>query len=250
MKPPSQGGRGCRVKLAMLVLIGLFTIAQGVLPGQTEDIDRHQDRHPLCYPPCQAGALRRGSKPVSRSVPVPGTSLLSGSTGTTSPPPRITMNHHGHFGSSLELDPGSTQQLAVSDTRRGGPPVSDTRSEQRSAAADTERVKRPVSDTSLLDQGASVSDTRTMATASDDDITIYIASAGVQNAEQAAGMPEPWTLPGSNNSRYYDEPQYTASVVRQCAPSPRATAPSWSTAEVSETRMSTTPSIATSARTT
>ena len=112
------------------------------------------------------------------------------------------MTHHGHFGPSLELDPGSTKQLAVSDTRRGGPPVSDTRPKQRSAAADTERVKRPVSDTSLLDQGAFVSDTRTMATASDDDITIYIASAGVQNAEQAVGMPEPWTLPGSNNSRY------------------------------------------------
>ena len=44
MKPPSQGGRGCRVKLVMLVLIGLFTVAQGVLPGQTEDIDRHQER--------------------------------------------------------------------------------------------------------------------------------------------------------------------------------------------------------------
>ena len=134
------------------------------------------------------------------------------------------MNHHGHFGPSLELDPGSTKQLAVSDTRRGGPPVSDTRSKQRSAAADTERVKRPVSDTSLLDQGASVSDTRTMATASDDDITIYIASAGVQNAEQAAGMPEPWTLPGSNNSRYYDEPQYSqrCETVRTIAQGDRA----------------------------
>ena len=47
MKPPCQGGRGCRVKLVMLVLIGLFTVAQGILPGQTEDIDRHQDRHPF-----------------------------------------------------------------------------------------------------------------------------------------------------------------------------------------------------------
>ena len=212
MKPPSQGGRGCRVKLVMLVLIGLFTVAQGVLPGQTEDIDRHQERlaadpgptddheqllarhgalpvpdqqqhacskapPPLrgpscneskpslrghhehddpgmdphherrlkrpngprvlplspdilpcpgqltkalaCNPPCQAGTLCGGSKPVSHSVPVPGTSLLPGSTGTTSPPLSITMNHHGHFGPSLELDPGSTKQLAVSDTRRG-----------------------------------------------------------------------------------------------------------------------------------
>ena len=102
--------------------------------------------------------------------------------------------------------------------------MSDTRSKQRSAAADTERVKRPVSDTSLLDQGASVSDTRTMATASDDDITIYIASAGVQNAEQAAGMPEPWTLPGSNNSRYYEEPQYSqrCETVRTIAQGDRA----------------------------
>ena len=46
MNPSSQGGRGCRVKLVMLVLLGLFTIAQGVLPGQTEDIDRHEERHP------------------------------------------------------------------------------------------------------------------------------------------------------------------------------------------------------------
>ena len=166
------------------------------------------------------------SKPVSHSVPVPGTSLLSGSTGTTLPPPSIinVICHHGHFGSSLELDPGSTNQLAVSDTRGPGPPVSDTRSHQRSAAADTVRVKRPVSDTSLLEQGASVSDTRTMATASDDDITIYIASAGVQNAEQIAGMPEPWTLPGSNNSRYYDEPQYgeRCETVRAIAQGDRA----------------------------
>ena len=177
-------------------------------------------------PPCQAGTLRRASKPVSHRVPVPGTSLLSGSTGTTIPPPSIinVICHHGHFGSSLELDPGSTKQLAVSDTRGPGPPVSDTRSHQRSAAADTERVKRPVSDTSLLEQSASVSDTRTMATASDDDITIYIASAGVQNAEQAAGMPEPWTLPGSSNSRYYDEPQYSerCQTVRTIAQGDRA----------------------------
>ena len=319
MNPPSQRGRGCRAKLALIVLLGLFTIAQGVLPGQTEDTDRNQgrcsytpsvasgptddpqplpDRHgylpvpdqqqqacsiaapplrgQLCNmrrpsfrgnhehvdpgidphheqrqniqtgprvlcptqatshcpgqlifelarcPPCQASTLRRGSKPVSHSVPVPGASLLSGSTGTTLPPPSSInmMCHHGHFGSSLELDPGSTNQLAVSDT----PPASDTRSHQRSAAADTERVKRPVSDTSLLEKGASVSDTRTMATASDDDITIYIASAGVQNAEQIAGMPEPWTLPASNNSRYYDEPQYgeRCETVRAIAQGDRA----------------------------
>ena len=133
-------------------------------------------------------------------------------------------HHHGHLGPSLELDPGSTTQLAVSDTRGPGPPVSDTRSNQQSAGADTKRVKRPVSDTSLLVQGASVSDTRTMATASDDDLTIYIASAGVQNAEQIAGMPEPWTLPGSNNSRYYDEPQYSerCDTVRAIAQGDRA----------------------------
>ena len=47
MKPPSQGGRGCRLaKLALIVSLGLFTIAQGVLPGQTEDMDRNQGRCP------------------------------------------------------------------------------------------------------------------------------------------------------------------------------------------------------------
>ena len=322
MTPPSQGGKGCRAKLALLVLFGLFMIAQGALPGQTEDAERTQGRcshtpaidsgptddpqllrghqgyepvpdqqqqacsiaapplrGPLCsmersplqgryehvdprvaphhdqrlstrtgprvlsmHPdhihcpgqptpevqpsfPCQAGALSGSSKPVSQSVPVPGTSLNSGRTGDTPAPPSIINGvcSHGHFGPSLEPDPGSTDQLAVSDTRGPRPPVSDTRS-RRSAAADTERVKRPVSDTSLQDQGASVSDTRTMATASDDDITIYIASAGVQNAEQAAGMPEPWTLPGSNNSRYYDEPQYSqrCETVRAIAQGDRA----------------------------
>ena len=206
MTLPSQGGRGCRLRLAMIVLMGLFTVAQGVLPGQTEDIDRHQDRHPFllaadsgptddhlpllarhgsrpvpdqqqhacskakpplrgpsckesgsslrghhehadpgmdphheqrqhmpngprvlrlhpdilhcpgqftkalaCNPPCQAGSLCRGSKPVSHSIPVPGTSLLSGSTGTTPPLPlSMTMNLHGHFGPSLELDPAAS----------------------------------------------------------------------------------------------------------------------------------------------
>ena len=115
-----------------------------------------------CPNPCQAGYLCRGSKPVSRNVEVPGTSLLSGRTGTTSPSSSIAhmAHHHGHLGSNLEPHLGSTTQLAVSDTRGPGPPVSDTRSLQRSEGVGTERVKRPVSDTPLLAIGASVSDTR------------------------------------------------------------------------------------------
>ena len=317
MTPPSQGGRGSRIKLALVVFLCLATVVQGRLPGQTDDADKDQvqylnyqaeasdptddDRPParchqqqpvpnqqqracsiaapplrgqpfrmqelslpgsvapqgvdpqmeqiqrkagprVLHPieatrhcpgqrmkesrdhfPCPAGTLCGASKPVSHVGKVPGTSLTSGCTGAAPPlPSRISMTtRNGHFGSSLELEKGS---LIVSDTRGQEPPVSDTRFRQESAGALTERVKRQVSDTLPLARGAPVSDTRTMATASDDDITIYIASAGVQNAEQIAGMNEPWTLPGSNNSHYYDEPQYgeRCETVRAIAQGDRA----------------------------
>ena len=48
-----------------------------------------------------------------------------------------------------------------------------------------------------------------MGTACDDDVTIYVASGGVQNTELTAGLHEPWTLPGRNDTQYYDEPQYS-----------------------------------------
>ena len=69
MKPPSQGGRGCRAKLALIVLLGLFTIAQGVLPGQTEDPDRNQGRCPH---------------------------ILAAASGPTDDPKPL-LDHHGHL---------------------------------------------------------------------------------------------------------------------------------------------------------
>ena len=60
-----------------------------------------------------------------------------------------------------------------------------------------------------------------MVTARDDDVTIYVCSLGVVNAEmnQIAGHHEPWTLQGRNNATYYDEPQYpdTCETVRAIA---------------------------------
>ena len=107
-------------------------------------------------------------------------------------------------------DTSSSKHPAGANTECVERPVSDTPPSKHRAGARAECIERPVSDT-LLTHGASVSDTSTMANAIDDDITIYIASAGVQNAEQMAGFAEPWTLPGSNNSysNYYDEPRYT-----------------------------------------
>ena len=86
--------------------------------------------------------------------------------------------------------------------------MSDTYPNEHREGTRAECLERPVSDTPLP-HGAPASDTSTMVNAIDDDITIYIASAGVQNVEQIAGFAEPWTLPGSNNSHYYDEPRYT-----------------------------------------
>ena len=175
--------------------------------------------------PCQAGPLSIDSNQVSGRVPVPGTSLLTGCTGSCLSPRHMhfPLHHNGHFGASSEPGKGSLNRPAVSDTRGPGPPVSDTASLKHPAGARAERLERPVSDTSLPG-GAPVSDTSTMATATDDDITIYVASAGVQNAEMMAGMAEPSTLPRSNNSKYYDEPRYSerCETVRVIAQGDRA----------------------------
>ena len=81
----------------------------------------------------------------------------------------------------------------MSDTRGPGPPVSDTASQQLQQGVHAERLERPVSDTQLP-YSAPVSDASTMATATDDEITIYVASAGVQrggNCRNGGAMDTP-----------------------------------------------------------
>ena len=134
---------------------------------------RAQKKRPCS--PCQAGLLSIDSNQVPGRVPVPGTSLLTGCTGSCLSPRHMhfSLYHNGLFGPSSEPGKGSLSQPALSNTRGPGPPVSDTVSLKHPAGACTER-ERPVSDTSLP-KGAAVSDTNTMATAIDDDITFYVA---------------------------------------------------------------------------
>ena len=187
-----------------------------------ETRSRHTCMH--TSPPARQESSDSGSHPVSVCAQVPGTSLQTGSTGAYPFPGKrlIHMHHNGLFGSSPEPQIHKKhkrcQTLEAEDLRCQTP-----RPASIQQAARAECIERPVSDT-LLTGGAPVSDTSTMANAIDDDVTIYIASAGVQNAEMMAGFAEPWTLPGSNNSRYYDEPRYSerCEIVRAIAQGDRA----------------------------
>ena len=125
MTPPSQGGRGHRAKLVLIVLFGLFTIAQGVLPGQTDDADkdqvrclRHSDTAP--GPTDEHGLLADGH----RSQPVPDQQQQACSSGA--PPLRgqtYSMQTPSLRGNTAEADPGPAPLSEQRQKRQPGPRV-------------------------------------------------------------------------------------------------------------------------------